>query len=229
VEMWCSIGFLNGKANPLYYAENLYIDGVLLTDLTFSTGTWPFNRSIGSYAFINYEKLKTVTITGEAQTSIGIAAFSGCTNLSSVTLPNELQLISEDAFSYCRSLKNIRIPEGVLFIKSRAFFGCTGLTEISIPKNVDAIGNAAFSNCTGLTDVTITAGSKTVYSDAFSGCTNLKNVHTQDLGLWCKMSFSNQTANPLRFAENFYVNGALVTEINVPKDVRNLGEYAFTG
>ena len=216
IERWCSIAFLNGEANPLYYAENLYINGVLLTDLTYSKGIWPREHSIRSYAFINYDKLKTVTLIGKEHTSIGTSAFSGCINLSSVTLPNEIKIISEDAFAYCRSLKNIRIPESVLFIKSRAFFGCTGLTEISIPKNVDTIGSSAFSHCKGLTDVSITAGSKTVHNDAFFGCTNLKNMHTQDLGLWCKMSFSNQTANPLRFAESFYVNGTLVTEINVP-------------
>ena len=77
---------------------------------------------------------ESVTYGGKTYsvTSIGNCAFSGCTGLTSVTIPNSVTSISDHAFS-----------------------DCTGLTEVTIPNSVTRIGSSAFENCTGLTSVTI--------------------------------------------------------------------------
>lgn len=76
---WCKISFGNDKANPLYYAGNLYLNGDLVTELTIPDGV----TSIGKYAFYNYTSLTSVTIPASV-TSIGTDAFNGCTNLTTV-------------------------------------------------------------------------------------------------------------------------------------------------
>ena len=58
------------------------------------------------------------------------------------------------AFSYCTSLTSITIPDSVTSIGEYAFLFCTGLTSVTIGNGVTSIGYAAFGNCTGLTSVT---------------------------------------------------------------------------
>ena len=61
--------------------------------------------------------------------------------------------IGEKAFSVCTNLKSINIPEGITSIEDYAFYWCTSLTSITIPEGVTSIGNYAFYNCSNLTDV----------------------------------------------------------------------------
>ena len=59
------------------------------------------------------------------------------------------------AFSSCTSLTSVTIPEGVTSIGNFAFYNCPSLTSVTIPSSVTSIGNQAFEYCTGLTSVTI--------------------------------------------------------------------------
>ena len=86
-------------------------------------------------------------------TSIGSYAFSGCSGLTSTTIPNSVTLISYTAFSGCRGLTSITIPNSVTSIGIAAFRGCSGLTSITIPNSVTSIGDSAFWGCSGLTTI----------------------------------------------------------------------------
>lgn len=78
-------------------------------------------------------------------------AFSACSGLTSITIPESVITISMDAFSGCRGLPSITIPSSVTIIGAYAFSNCTGITSITIPSSVTSIGNYAFIDCTGLT------------------------------------------------------------------------------
>ena len=86
-------------------------------------------------------------------TSIGSSAFSVCSGLTSVTIPDGVTKIGSSAFSGCSGLTNITIPESVTSIGWGAFFGCTGLTSVTISNGVTSIGAWAFENCTDLTRI----------------------------------------------------------------------------
>ena len=77
-------------------------------------------------------------------TSIGDDAFSYCTGLTSITIPNSVTSIKNGAFSGCTGLTSITIPNSVTSIVEWAFSGCTGLTSITIPSSVTSIGEWAF-------------------------------------------------------------------------------------
>ena len=53
--------------------------------------------------------------------------------------------IQSNAFSDCSGLTSIAIPNSVTRIGSGAFGGCSGLTSITIPNSVTTIGRGAFS------------------------------------------------------------------------------------
>ena len=98
---------------------------------------------IGSIAFSGCSSLTSVTIPNSV-TSIGSGAFNGCTSLTRVTIPNSVTKIGWNAFSGCTSLTSITIPNSVISIDWYAFRGCTSLKSITIPNSVTSIGKYAF-------------------------------------------------------------------------------------
>ena len=107
---------------------------------------------IGEFAFTNCSGLTKVTIP-EGVTSIGAGAFQSCGSLTEVNIPKSVETIGNGAFGFCSSLTKVTIPEGVTSIKDSAFANCSRLTEVTIPKSVTSIGERAFYQCEALTTV----------------------------------------------------------------------------
>ena len=131
--------------------------------------------SIGDFAFSECSGLTSVDIP-DGVTSIGNSAFSLCSDLTSVVIPDSVTSIGNDAFSWCSDLTSVVIPDSVTSIGNGAFSSCYSLTSITIPDSVTSIGNYAFSYCTDLTSVTIPGSVTSIGDSAFRDCTKLTNV-----------------------------------------------------
>ena len=131
--------------------------------------------SIGDQAFEWCTNLTSVTIPDDV-TSIGSGAFGCCSNLTSVTFGNSVTSIGEGTFVDCTSLTCVAIPHSVTNIGVYAFGCCTSLTSVTIPDSVSSIRDMTFLGCTSLTSVTIPDSVNTIRDDAFGYCTSLATV-----------------------------------------------------
>ena len=104
-------------------------------------------------------------------------AFSGCSGLTSLTIPSSVTEIGSYAFEDCSGLTSLIIPSSVTSIGWYAFEGCSGLTSLTIPSSVTSIGYYAFSGCSGLTSLTIPSSVTSIDDNAFSGCSGLTSIY----------------------------------------------------
>lgn len=163
-------------------------------------------------------------------TTIGDSAFSGCNKLTSITAPDSIISVGDKAFNYCTNLTSITIGDSVTTIGAYAFRACQNLGTITIPNSVTSIGADAFRDCTGLTGITIGDSVTSIGNYAFSGCTGLTDVYITDFNAWCKISFSNDYANPMYLADCLHIldaEGNEVTDITFDDTVTTIPEYRF--
>ena len=74
---------------------------------------------------------KNTTIPASV-TSIGVSAFEGCENLTSVTIPANVTSIGDDAFMYCESLTSVTVYAPSCSLGTSVFEGCDNLTDIYV-------------------------------------------------------------------------------------------------
>ncbi|MBQ9085097.1 MAG: leucine-rich repeat domain-containing protein [Clostridia bacterium] len=248
IAKWCAISFDSPESNPLYYADNLYLNGELVTNLVIPDGV----TRISDYAFYKCKSLKSVTI-GNGVTSIGSVAFYECTSLTSVTIGNGVTSIGSSAFGYCTGLTRVTIPDSVTSIDHFAFSSCTNLTSVTIPDSVTNINERAFSSCYKLVEVinhsllNIVAGSSN-YGDVayyaidvhqgeskiikkddyifytYNGVNYLVGYTGDDTELTLPESYNGENYEIYKYA--FYECTSL-TSVTIPDSVTRIGSYAF--
>lgn len=220
ITAWCNIKFENEFSNPLYYANNLYLNGELVTDLVIPNDV----TSICGRAFYGYTGLASILIPNSVKL-IGQSAFDGCSGLERVYITDMTGWLNitfgdylsnplcyaHDLYLNGKLVTNLVIPDGVIRINRYAFYGNTSLISIMIPNSVKYIGQSAFDDCSGL-----------------------ERVYITDMSAWCNISFFSklnyyQTSNPLYYAHNLYLNGELVTNLVIPNGVTSINNHAFYG
>jgi hypothetical protein len=182
-------------------------------DYTWITNADDVSVTITEYTGTGGAVAIPTTIDGLLVTSIGEAAFPGCTNVTSVTIPGSITSIGDYAFFGCTSLTSVTIPASVTYIGYYGFSGCTSLTNVVIPGSVTNIGDGAFQVCTSLTSVSIPGTVTSIGEYAFLQCTSLTNV-----------TISNGVTSIGDFA---FVNCANLTSVTIPGSVTNIGDWAF--
>ena len=139
---------------------------------TYFKGTKITNIGCG---IIYSKNIKNVKIP-EGITSIEEGAFAGTNIEGTLTLPNSIITIGENAFYKCKKLTgDLIIPHNVNFIGEQAFGECTGFNgNLVIGNNVKQIGKRAFYGCSELTGDLIIPDSVTdIESEAFKDCSKL--------------------------------------------------------
>lgn len=143
-----------------------------------ATNTFYFDPTTGTIT--KYVESDTVVvipskINGVTVETIGHAAFEKSA-VTSVTIPDSVTSISDDAFVNCPQLTNISIPNSVTYIGFFAFGSCTSLKSITLPSSLSSISRALFSGCSQLTTIHIPVSVTSIGNNAFADCPSLMTV-----------------------------------------------------
>ena len=179
--------FKNYKISEIYISQYFCADNICddaFSDSSITNAKIPTTAAISK---LPKNTLQCVEITsGEF---IPQDAFSGCSNLTSITLPTGITEIGTSAFSGCSNLTSITLPTGITKIGTSAFSGCSNLTSITIPASVIKIGAYAFSGCTNL---------KEVYLECKEGWTAVKGAKVQEFVYLCPDKAADYLTNNYR-------------------------------
>ena len=190
----------------------------------------------------------TEVIIPEGVTRIEQAAFSGCPELTKVTLPSKLEIMEGSVFKNCAKLADIHVPDGVTRIGKEAFAGTpfeAGFPDgpvylgkvlykyngeipahYTIKDGTAEVGDEIFSD-SKLETVKLPSSLEYCDESAFSRCDSLKNVDIPDFGPWFGIDFGNQAANPMfNNSCTLTVNGKTlqeVKELRIQEGITTLG------
>jgi hypothetical protein len=109
-------------------------------------------------------------------THIGEKAFYECTDLTSVSIGDNVIFIYDYAFAGCSGLTYLKLSNKLQNTGIYAFRGCTSLTTLTLPENMGAIGGGAFSGCTSLQSITIPDNIGAIWSSAFASCVSVTTI-----------------------------------------------------
>ena len=215
------------KADGIYYninvlektAEVTFGDVKYQGQITIPSSVFYSNQdlpvtSISTSAFSNCSELLSVNIPNSVN-SIGISAFRDCSNLISIELPNEITRIEDHTFAYCSSLKSIIIPQSVTSIGTSAFRYCSSLESIVLPDSVTEIGLSVFYECTKLTSVRLSNSLKGIESYTFAFCPNITSITIPPSVLF--------------IGEEAFRNCISLNSVEIPNSVITINNYAFMG
>lgn len=160
-------------------------------------------------------------------TTIGKWAFSGCTGITSIEIPEKVELIGNLAFDKCTALESINVSEnndsyssgeGVLYdIGKTKIVQCplAKSGDLNVARGVKYIDDFAFRSCTKIDTINLTDEVLMVGNGAFSGCSSLSTVYLPNsITSIGQMAFYN--------CEN-------LTDIKIPSKVKSIGAQTFSG
>ena len=185
-------------------------------------------------SFKDIDSLITVSLP-EGMTKIGDDAFYGCSGIVAITFPSTLTEIGDNAFSRTRLTGDIVLPNSITII-GKCAFSSTSITSVNIPSSLKRLEASAFSNCSNLQmQVTLPNGIEVIESYVFSdsgvyGTLVIpSSVTTLEQYAFSRTGFARIELNaPIKLLKYTFANCVYLTEVVLCEGVESL-ENTFFG
>lgn len=217
---WSGTLFGNARANPLFYAHDLYLNGELVKDLVLTESV--VDRIYGGYyaepvygvnryAFYN-ASIETVTVPEKIQV-IGSYAFEGCENLKQVNI--------SDLAAWCR-IEFDSFASNPLCYARNLYLNGEKITDLVLPNLAEGIDN--------VTDTAYSVGRFTFYNINIESLTVPSYVHTIDYAAFCGSSVERITFEEgiTDIADSAF-DSCNLKELDLPDSLQSIGFFAFLG
>lgn len=192
-------------------------------------------KKIDKYAFQKNDTMVHVVLPENLEL-IDSMAFSNCHNLKEVEIPSSVTWIDSGAFSNCTSLEKVTLPDNLETLTSGIFTNCSSLTQIDLPKKLKYIEGNVFSECTNLSTITFPETILYIGPDVFKDTKWLKDKQKEDpLVIYQDILIDGSTCTGTvtvpegvtKISGNAFVGAKNLTEINLPKSLKSIYDYAF--
>ena len=212
--------------STIAFAEEVTINGITYDVITKvakviakETGKYSGNIIIPTTIEHNGATCSVISIENEA--------FSNCSDLTSITIPNSITSIGEYAFVECSSLTAVHISDlaawyninfsgyysNPLYDAKNLYLNGNLVTELVVPDGVTEIKNYAFQAYSGLTSVTIPNSVTSIGEYAFWGCSGLKSIEIPN--------------SVTSIGSSAFSRCSGLKSIEIPNSVTSIGDGAF--
>ena len=221
--------YLESDDNGVLYNEDIstliyYPRGLAVDQATLNTLPWDTLTTIGAAAFSGHTALTSFEIK-KGITNIGESAFQGCGALTTITYEagaaeGATLTIGKNAFYNCSKLTSASIPDYTVVIGDGAFYA-SAFSSFTMPSALTTIGVDAFYANSKLTSITIPANVTSVGAGAFQSCTKLATVNVEASNTM--FSFKNSGS------KGAFKGCTALKTIDLKNRVTTIGDYTFAG
>ena len=210
VEEFCNHNKCNYKLSEILddIERRIVINGVEINDIAIPKGITNIKK--GTFCSC---ALYSISIPNTVK-EIEEEAFYNCASLTSINIPDSVLKIGSYAFSECSSIVSIKIPKCIRIIEDRLFAGCNSLEFVIIPNSVSKIGESAFFDCSVLKSIVIPDSVSTIGEFAFSNCSSLSEVNIPN---------GVETIYDCAFSECHSL-----TKVVIPHSIKSMGKNVFS-
>ena len=218
-----------------YYLKALTLLSCLLIGITAHAHDFEAQNSDGAkiYYDITSSTDKTVSVTYQGSSSTENVEYSGEITIPETVTYNgtiySVTSIDSYAFSTCSGLTSVEIPNSIIHIGEEAFINCVGLSSITIPNSITSIGNYAFYNCIALRELQIEKGESTLslgynrYNSSGTGKGLFYDCPLETLYIGRNISYSSEKS----YGYSPFYNKTTLKSITISNSVTSIGDYAF--
>jgi hypothetical protein len=172
---------------------------------------------LSRYAFAGCTLLESITIPIGAFTNTNTnpeSAFTKCTSLRGVVVPNGTTKLIKATFHFCKSLVLVSIPHSITSASlNYTYNNCLSLKRVMIPDCVTSIDSYAFTKCFALKNIKIPEGVTKIDTYAFQDCRSLEKI---------------ELPHTVTSIKNYVFSGCCSLEnIELPHSLTEIGSYAF--
>ena len=217
------IYYRTGENNTVSVVRGNYSGDIVIPDEVSHNGITYAVKFIEEKAFLGNKNLTSITLNNKIN-SISDDEFQNCTELTSVTLGDSVLSIGEWAFSDCTSLTTVNFGNSVFSIGEEAFAYCNKLTNLTLPDSLTTIGELAFSS-NDLKTLTIPKYVLKIGAGAFTESEHLETINVDSENL--KYDSRNNCNAIIETYTNRLILGCKNTVI--PSNITAIGRYAFAG